>query len=124
MLRKVYVATEGAYSDFSIVGAFLNKEDAEACPLADGYEEFVLNDGPMDLRYYYTAVYHGRYGRARQAVMRDELREYDGNDEVHLTTSSWSGPPTFMARGWDQLKVLKVVSDARAAFLAEREGVA
>jgi hypothetical protein len=123
-MEKVYVATEGAYSDYSVVGVFLNEEDAKACPLADGYEEFVLNDGPMDLRYYYTAVYHGRYGRARQVDMRDELVEYDGNDEVRLIKSSWSGPPTFMAHGWDQLKVLKIVSDARAAYLAEKGGVA
>jgi hypothetical protein len=123
-MQKVYVATEGAYSDFSIVGVFLNEEDARACPLADDYEEFILNDGPMDLRYYYTATYHGRYGRARQVDMRDELREYDGEDEVHFLKSEWAGPPTFRARGWDQLKVLKIVSDARAAYLAERDGVA
>lgn len=52
MSRKVYLASEGAYSDYQIVGAFTRREDAEkyvADGMADGVEEFELHDGPVEV---------------------------------------------------------------------------
>lgn len=126
MIRKVYISTSGAYSDYSVEAAYLNEEDAKNCPKGDDYLELVLNDGPMDLRTRYHASWDTRFQATQKIHVITDDEEYDGNEEV--TLSSYKNPVMnhvrFAASSWDREKAVKLVSDARAQYLAKKAGIA
>lgn len=117
----VYVATEGSYSDYGIVGVFVNQADAEACPLADDWYAEELREGPMDVRSYHWVSWEiPKPGYIRELFTYSTNREYDGIDKPDVTKGAYG----INARGWDKEQAIKIVSDYRAQFLAKREGIA
>jgi hypothetical protein len=117
---KVYVATSGSYSDYTVEGVFRNKEDAEAYALADDLLEFVLMDGPADVRPYYMATWNERSGDWTNSF--DQL--YDGNDEVVVQDGTdYLSNPWIRVTGWDKERVLKALGDRKAALVAEKAGI-
>ncbi|MEU7863450.1 hypothetical protein [Nonomuraea sp. NPDC049141] len=119
--KKVYVATSGCYSDYSVEAVFLHKEDAEAYSLADDVLEMILQEGPADVRPNYLATWTKHNGDSDWSY--DQL--YDGDDTVKATSGkTYLGDPWVRVTGWDKERVLKVLGERKAELLAEMAGVA
>ncbi|MFC4114137.1 DUF7296 family protein [Nonomuraea zeae] len=117
---KVYVATSGSYSDYTVEAVFRNKEDAQAYKLADDWLEFVLMDGPADVRPHYLATWNQRSGEWSSS--HDSL--YDGNDDVSVTDGSdYLNNPWIRVTGWDRERVFKVLGERKAELLAKTAGI-
>jgi hypothetical protein len=130
---KVYLATEGEYSDYRVLHAFARREDAEAYEGADRVEEFDLREGPVEMRPWHTLTWNPGIGdreRTSSALenpfVQSWPQDFDG-DERNVS-HAWHGPPQLTGpvlhiQGWDLDRIRKVYSEQRAQYLARQQGV-
>lgn len=138
---KVYLATSGSYSDYTIDHVFLKREDAEAYELSDDVEEFDLHEGPVKTRIQYSLAWwpdepdgdhevpvSGWGTRPDYTItltnprpMDAHRRDFDGRPNhvehrwhpgVHT-----NGRSSLIVQGWDLERVHKVYGELRAAWL-------
>jgi hypothetical protein len=138
---KVYLATSGSYSDYTIHHVFARREDAEAYELAENVEEFELREGPVETRPWHeltwwpdepdgvhevpmsgvghTKPYMLRLTNPRQ--MKSIRRDFDGrpNFVAHVWHSGrgTNGKSSLIVEGWDPERVFKVYGELRAEWL-------
>ncbi|MBG0828536.1 hypothetical protein HS041_12230 [Planomonospora sp. ID67723] len=130
---KVYLATYGSYSDYEVRRVFARREDAEAYELADDVEEFEVEAGPVETRFWHTLdwypgdpderQYEARPGRFHTIVNPREIcslpRDYDGHPR--RIEHRWSPRPIGLGclsvGGWDIERVRKVYGELRAEWL-------
>lgn len=124
--RKVYVATDGEYSDYHIVAVFGNRELAEQFGEVEEYEVYeeapakrsawVIEAIPADApeREYNHVAYPWDYAWATYSHGRPKVQVWEaGRGRVSIRVS-----------GGDREQVRKAFRDRRARLLAEREGLA
>jgi hypothetical protein len=140
---KIYLATSGCYSDYSVHQAFKNEEDAEAYidGMYDGHvEEYELWDDPVKKRKHWYLEWQS-FKRVFSRV-NGGLETRDVEPEPLI--SSWTEDAVgvlklrvvwetmeFGGRTLDRLTVhgpseeavLKVFSEQRAQYLARKEGI-
>ena len=146
-LVRVYIVTDGEYSDYRIVHVFRDEEDAEIYTerlSGSRVEEWEVLEAPVERRAWYTFYWDsGRPDEKRRPdTMRmgnpweypPEMRDFDG-DPRHVE-HNWTGSTgitegneiirsrILVVQGWDHARVLKVYSEQRAQELARREGIA
>jgi hypothetical protein len=127
-VTTVYLATAGEYSDFRVLHAFANREDAESYKLGGDVLELEVRDGPVEVRYWYDLDWRANWPdekvisgfRIANPNVDSELRDFDGN-ERHVQ-HTWSGP-NLNVQGWDKALVRKVYGEQRAQYLARKEGI-
>ncbi|MET8382529.1 hypothetical protein ABZV14_05940 [Streptosporangium canum] len=117
---NIYIATSGEYSDYTIEGAFLREEDARSLSLADDYIEVELSEGPADVRAYYSASWKESYDG--ESISASD-RIYDGDDKMKVYVGRSIYSSYISVSGWDKERVLKVLGDEKAKFLAEKNNI-
>ena len=120
--RKVWIVTEGSYSDYRVRAAFTTKEAADA--VGGQMEEFVIYDGvPRKVQWHSRELIQGR------EVRRDGL-DWPWSTEVEFYAQT---RPTFYAfprgsgfrvSGRNEAEVDKAWQDRLARWKAEKEGIA
>lgn len=134
---KVYLATSGEYSDYTVRKVFLREEDADAYDLADSTTEFEVHEGPVDVRSWHTLTWRTELADAtdRQIAAYDQnpatcssMRDFDGNERncSHSWSTAWDSAtrtrvPILYVQGWDLDRVRKVYSEQRAQFIANSD---
>lgn len=135
---KVYIATSGCYSDYSIDNVFLNEEDAQAYAALNsdaGVESYELHEGPVERRVRYRLTWwphiEDRKGGSYAAANPNEFSYTEDYDPDRKLSHRWEtrsvGPFTeaiLHVEGWDRQDVLKVYSEQRAVHLARKDGIA
>lgn len=142
---KVYIVTEGLYSDYGICAVFLSREKAAAYIKTnegeyDDYfiEEYETSDGEIETAqdflddvYIKTYVnYDFSTGRWDADHTVDEV-EYSYSCPEVRELKHWREEPepyglciTLRVRPWDdKAKIIKIAQDAYAAWKAIKEGV-
>ena len=135
---KVYLATSGSYSDYTIDHVFAKREDAEAYELADSVEEFELHEGPVETRVWYSLEWYtgdpeGEFEVSMPGVghikpymltltnprpMESRRRDFDGRPKhVEHSWRASSRGSCLRVEGWDAERVQKVFGELRAAWL-------
>lgn len=137
-MTTVYLATAGEYSDFRVLHAFANREDAESYKLGEDVKEFEVHDGPVEVRRWHLLTWRGdradrmgvdNRGLPNPHVYSGEMRDFDGNAK-HVQ-HTWSkahmqevdGQAHLAVGGWDLALVKKVYGEQRAQYLARKEGI-
>lgn len=126
---KVYLATRGEYSDYSVVRVFANREDAESYGLSDDVEEMEVTEGPIEVRKWHRLYWDPdpspegpRTDRQANPWENEELREFDGRSRrAQHRWSSGGRRPVLTVEGWSRNHVLKVYSEQRAQYLAKQD---
>ena len=124
--KKVYVITRGAYSDYHICAATLDKDTAEK--LAKKYseeswdnaviEEHVLEDFTEGERFMYCVSF-GNYG------MSCSFEEYEHKENIVYHKNKRTGEDSMIVyvKAKDEEHAKKIAQDRRAEYLAKKEGV-
>jgi len=131
---KVYLATSGEYSDYSVLRVFARREDAEAYRLADRVEEYELTEGPADVRpRWHLQWIPGIPDRetTEHALENPHVWSYDQdfNSGIQPIFHRWyksaqpGPPPRLDVEGWDRERVMKVYSEQRAQHEAAKAGL-
>jgi len=136
-VSKVYVLTEGEYSDYHIVGVYSTKEDAEAAKrwilgvknvssyFASGVvvEEYELDPHADAIRQGLTAY------RVRMAWNGDTEAVYRADDDAYGRTICMGGGINALAQGVsgvvfarDEQHAVKIVNEKRAQMIAQGIG--
>lgn len=127
-LKKVYVITRGAYSDYHICAVAATKEIAEKLRkiYSDEYswaadariEEYDLNEAKDDAGVFYDVTFaddkvsacFNEYGE------RESIQFFKGN--------KWRSDRLIVSvRARDEDQAVKIAQDRRAEYLAKKEGV-
>lgn len=126
-LKKVYVITEGAYSDYHICAVAATKEIAEKLRkiYSDKYswadariEEYDLNETRDDVRVFYDVTFEDDRVSAcfNEYGEKESIQFYKGN-------KSQSDRLIVCVRARDEDHAVKIAQDRRAEYLAKKEGV-
>jgi hypothetical protein len=125
---KVWLATSGEYSDYTVCHVFARQEDAEAYEGAGRVEEFELREGPVEMRPWHTLLWRADDPDHEKDSLRlanpygsSWPKDFDGRPEY--AAHRWDGPPErtgpiLTVEGWDLQRVMKVYSEQRAQYLA------
>jgi len=95
-IEKIYIVTQGDYSDYHIVKFFLNKEDADfyAKKLDCNVEEHNLFNTSIETRPYWKTYVHVNegiyYSKRKQIFSSFEEVEQEKRSEVELNESCWN----------------------------------
>jgi hypothetical protein len=128
---KVYIATSGEYSDYTICHVFARQEDAEAYEGASRVEEFEVRDGPVEMRPWHTLMWRANHpdGERDSSHLAHPYesswpQDFDGRPD-HVA-HYWAGPPErtgpiLTVQGWDLTRVRKVYSEQRAQYIARQD---
>jgi hypothetical protein len=142
---KIYLATSGSYSAYEVHQAFKNEEDAKA--YIDGMyegqvEEYELWDGPVKKRKHWYLVWTSKEVDRSADGRTGAVRSIESEANVWSTDDDDIGGPVKIKVAWfvqayydgpiDRLEiagpseeaVLKVFSEQRAQYLAQKEGIA
>lgn len=120
--KKVYVVTQGVYSDYHICAVAATEEIAKKLQkIYSGdatIEEYDLNDAKDDVRVFYdvtftdnkVSAHFDKYGN------RESIKFYKGN--------KWQSDCLIVSvRARDVDHAVKIAQDRRAEYLAKKEGV-
>lgn len=130
---KVYLATDGSYSDFEVRRVFARREDAEAYGLSDAVHEFEVEEGPVETRPWYRLSWYpdepdgeseheGHSGRTFTLVNPREVwqaRDYDGcPDRIeHAWRRCVRESGGLDVEGWDLDLVRRTFDELRTEWL-------
>lgn len=129
---KVYVATNGEYSDFAIVGIFGTEELARDCPLADGYQEWDVLTEPIKVKSFYNLTWYvtspEHTGPTLDHMTNPSLHTFTIREDnvLHAKCGHYwynTERPVLTVHGTDLDRIMKVYGEQRAKFLAQREGL-
>lgn len=119
-MDKVYIVTDGCYSDYRIVGVFSNKRDAKEYAKRHGMEveEFpidVANEIPNGYDIYYVG---GDLGGTLHAIKTD-ISEYTEVDKPYVGSKRRDGNRNFTVRvlGKTNEHAVKVASEIMAQVI-------
>lgn len=134
---KIYLATSGSYSDYRVHHAFATEKLAEAyaSKVSEGeVKEFELRDQPVERRAWYQLTWWPDIEDRRASSMAtanpsiwDYVEDYNPDRKLNhqwLEHHMPGRPSTLRVEGWDRVAVMKVYSEQRARYLAEKEGIA
>lgn len=128
--RKVYLATAGEYSDYRVLKAFTNSDDAWAYPLGEEVIELELHDGPIEVR-----MWSELWWWPHEPDSPDSSFQHGNPHESH-TQKDFDGRPKWVERrwtrnnrgqsllvveGWEAQAVRKVYSEQRAQHIAKQD---
>jgi hypothetical protein len=123
---KVYLATKGDYDDFQVKRVFARKEDAQTYELADDWEEFEVDEGPVEVRDWHVLVWH----TLRPDCVGDLIKT-SPNPQIYSRRKDFDGQPDrleqsadfdeLVVAGWDLERVQKVYSEQRAQYIARKD---
>jgi hypothetical protein len=128
--RKVYLATAGEYSDYRVLKAFTNSDDAWAYPLGDDVLELELHDGPVEVRMWSELWWWphqpdgpdgvGEMGNPHESHAQ---KDFDGRPKwvEHRWSHNTTGQSVLVVEGWDVEGMRKVYSEQRAQHLARQD---
>jgi hypothetical protein len=120
---KVYIATSGSYSDYRIEGVFTREEDAGAFELGEDVEEFELQEGPLEVRDWWTLTWYPQGQHGRDPLTHSARRVFDGHPNYarHEWNKTSQFVPFLRVEGWDRERVMKVFSEQRAQHIARKD---
>lgn len=121
---KVWLATSGEYSDFSVVKVFAREEDARAYGLADSVVEWEVNEGPVLTRIVKRLIWHPARPEADgNPWIHSDRRDVDDSPGVkHRWVPAQPGMETYLiVEGWDAEGVNKVYSEQCAQYIARKD---
>lgn len=126
MSTTIYLATAGEYSDFRVVAAFTREEDARAYELADDVDEYVLHDGPIEVRPWWQIGWNADIDDREEdgwhaANPSESFEQRDFNGKPKWVQHAWhsrNGRDRLFVEGWDKERVRKVYSEQRAQYIA------
>lgn len=124
--KKVYIITKGAYSDYHICAATLDKNTA--VKLAKKYsedswneaviEEYNLENFTKGERFMYCVTF-GNYG------ISCSFEEYEHTENIVYHKNAFTGEDRLIVyvKAQDEEHAKKIAQDRRAEYLAKKEGV-
>lgn len=125
-LKKVYVITKGAYSDYHICAVAATKEIAEKLQKIYSenswndaiIEEYDLNEARDNVRIFYDVTF------ADDRVSAC-FNEYAEKESIHFYKGNkWQSDRLIVCvRARDEEHAVKIAQDRRAEYLAKKEGV-
>lgn len=127
---KVYLATSGEYSDYTVQHAFARREDAESYALGDDVMELEVHDGPVEVRAWHRITWNatlpdhpGSTTHNGNPHAESDRRDFDGRPRraEHAWITSDRFGPRLVVQGWDLERVRKVYSEQRAQHLARTD---
>lgn len=127
---KVYLATAGEYSDYQVVRVFARQEDAANYELADEWEEYEVDEGPVEVRTWHVLDWvpglpdrEQTNAHGANPHMWSDRRDFDGHPR--RVEHRWLvGRPIgdqLIVGGWDLDGVRKVYSEQRAQWIARKD---
>lgn len=128
---KVFLATSGEYSDFTVRHVFAREEDARAYRLADDVEEYELRDGPVDVRYWCTLTWYpdipdrpGDHNAVANPCEFSALEDFDADKKLsHRWAPYMNNRELLYVCGWDREAVRKVYTEQRGQYEARKAGL-
>lgn len=123
--RKVYVITQGSYSDYHICAVTLDKSRAENMKkLFDGrwdyaqIEEYILDETKENGNLYYIEF-------PDDSEPTIHIDEYDGFGQIDSSpyVADWNSPIRIYVRTKDEAHAMKIAQDEYARWKAEKEGI-
>lgn len=121
---KVYVATEGSYSDYRILGVFSKRGDAEAVGEVEEYD--LWNRVPLVRTVYAMRAFPPDYEPVTLEVHRLQPWDYNYGNLATTKRPKYDLFPNrgFQVSGTNRPLVEKAFRDRRAQLVAEAQGIA
>ena len=128
-MNKVYIVTAGTYSDYHIVGATLDRKQAELACEVYGWKDSLGYS--IDIEEYDLDIFNGI--KKEDHIYRVTIWEnggYSVKDErgcyylnpINDEDMAW-GDYTVTVVARDEAHALKIAQDKRAEYLARKEGI-
>lgn len=135
---KVYVATDGSYSDYQIKHVFLNEDDARTYAQSThegNYSEYEVREKIPERRVFYHLTWQSHLpdcNKNSNHIANPHVWSYESDFTgdtmlAHHWYNRTAGPNqigTLSVEGFGREGVMKVYSEQRAMFLARQEGIA
>ena len=120
---KIYVITEGEYSDYHIITATTDEEAAKALAKKFGADVEEYDDGKKILKM--RSLYFIRFDKSGSAkIIRNVTNVSYFYNEIGVCCGRHGGGVDVTIEADSEERAIKVAAEKRAKYLAEKEGIA